>query len=584
MTEDEPRRRRHRASVLLLAFFAVKLAVLLGTVDRGYEMGDEGYFLLNLAHPEAALPPFEIYRVFGALCAGCEVGVVEARLARIAAELAGSLALVGGVFVWARARVFPFGAVRFSSFLAFGLLGSLLSVASRSLGYNDLSNLACYAATGAVFHLASQPPDARRRRAAAAAVAGALVGVQLSVKFPTALLLAAVFSGVIVFGLRTLPRRERLALVGVHAGGLLAVAAAVVSLTGGAEALAARLVVASRLPALTGYDPAALLVRAGQAEIPSLFHGSVFLLVFAFAQHRARRRAPGSPDRARVRALALAAAVLLVGTAWLHAQFVHWLLVVLACLAVGLPALLLAGFLRARRAGGALLLVLFVLPFVLIAGTNVPITLRLPTHALPLFVLLAVLVLDLRSRSQGARFPAAVAALLVALTGVVFVRHHWLHPYGLGQSSAKQGFAVEGLPGVRVDLATQRFLRDVSSSLAEAGFRRGDPVIAFDYLPGLVHFLGGTSPRYNLYMFDRPAYNCFNANLASVERPPFVILAKPMSSEQRECLETIRFPDGYRLIRTLPFPYEDIYAGFAAPGFSHVYLYAPADTTPSQAE
>lgn len=581
MREDEPRRRRDFASILLLAFFALKLSIVLVAVDRGFEMGDEGYFLLNLNHPEAALPPLEIYRVLGALCPGCEIGVVDARLLRIAVELVGSFALVGGVFVWARARVFAPGAVRFVAFLPWCLLGALLSVASRSLGYNDMTNLVSYAAVGALFHLASLPADAVRRRASAAVLVGALTGAQLAVKFPPALLLAAVVTLVLTRGLHALSVRERLSLVAAFAAGGALVVALVVWGTGGAQAMVERLAVASRLPALAGYDPSALLARYALAEVLTVFHGAVFLLVFAAVRHRALNRDPANRDRALARALGVAAAVLLAGAALLHPHFLPGSLVALTCLTTGIPLLLFAAFVREQRTGG-LLLVLLVLPLVLVAGTNVPITLRLPTHILPLFVLLAVLVLHRRGRAGAGRFEATLVVLWLAVTGSIFVRHHLLSPYGLPRPIGEQRLEMPNLPGVRVDLATRTFLNEVSTSLSEAGFRRGDPVIAFDYTPGLVFFLGGTSPRYNLYMFDLPAYNCFNVNRAELRTTPFVILAQPMSPAQRDCLETIRFPDAYRLIRTLPFPYQEVYAGFDAPGFSHVYLYAPRDTAPDR--
>ena len=114
----------------------LKAGIVLFGLGRGFELGDEGYFLLNLNHPESAPPPFEFYRLlslFGAL----RIGVLEARVLRVAVELAGSLALITAVLRWARLRVFGPAAVSTSRFMLFCLMGAFLSVASRSLGYND---------------------------------------------------------------------------------------------------------------------------------------------------------------------------------------------------------------------------------------------------------------------------------------------------------------------------------------------------------------------------------------------------------------------------------------------------------------
>ncbi len=591
------RRVRQLVFAVLAAAFALKLVVVLGAANRGFEMGDEGYFLLNFRHPDATPPPVEVYRILGRMCGGgCEVGVVRARLLRIAAELAGSLALIGGVFIWARARVFRPGAVGFPTFLVWCLQGALISVASRSLGYNDMGNFVCFAAVGALFLLASLPDSARRRRMVLALAGGALTGCQIPVKWPSAVLLAAAVSLVLAFGLRSLRVRERLRILVVYASGIAAVAGLAVLAEGGPEPVAARIAVALEFIGLTAHEPAELLRRYVVVDRWTWANLALFLIVFLDVVWLGRRHFPAQWDRTLAAALGLAAVTLLAGALGLHPPFLHWSLVALASGLLGLSLLLVASFALAARApipapdpagpgaagGIALPLVLLALPFVLIAGTNVPITTRFPTHALPSFVLIAVGVLGLRRRVEGALFESALAAVLVAITSLVFVWHDWLHPYGLARPIHEQRFEVKNLPGVRVDVATRDFLEAVAAAMGELGFRVGDPVIAFDYLPGLVYYLGGTSPRYNLYVFDLPAYNCYNVNHAELNKPPLLILAQPMSTTQQGCLEAIHFPDGYRWTHTIPFPYEDVYAGFGASGFSKLFLVAPKDAAGDQ--
>ena len=584
---------RHPLVVLLLVLVVARLAVALAAVDRGFELGDEGYFLLNLNQPEAALPPHEIYRLLAALSGGAQVGVVGARLLRIAVELAGSLALVAGVLHWARRRVFPEPAVGALAPAAFALQGVLLSVASRSLGYNDLTNLFAYGTVGALFALAATHPPETRRRLALALGAGLLTGLQLATKFPTAGLLAALVAWLVGFALPIPTRGERLRLLAGWAGGVLAVVLLVVAATGGPDALAARLAVAARLPTLTGYDPRALLERYLFLEQLTILNLGLFLLAFVavlavarIVAGRARRGAAGAPAGSGDGRLALAvvagALAVVAGLHYDRPNFLHPSLVVLACFVIGsVLALLATGPRRAARPGGAgalerfsLLGALLALPLFAIAGTNVPITMRLPTHVLPLFVLLAVLVFE-RRPSPASWLARTTAAALVAVTTVVFVHHHWLRPYGLRAPIHGQTTKVAGLDGVRVDYASARFLERVAQVLAEGGFQPGDPLLALDYMPGLVYFAGGTSPRWNLYMFDQPAFDCFNLSSARFERPPFLILAREPSLVMQRCLAKLAFPDAYRLLQTLRFPYDEVYVSFGAHDFTHVRIYGP---------
>ncbi len=564
----------------LLVLVLLRLLVDLGGATRGLEMGDEGYFLLNLNQPAAALPPLEIYRFLGVLRGGAEVGVVQARLLRIAAELVGSLALLLGLLAWTRRRLLPERATSGLAAAALALQGALLTTASRSLGYNDLTNLFSYAAVGCVFFLSAADGAKRRRRVALALAAGVLTGLQLVTKFPPAALLVVLVVAVVGLALPWLPRWERVVLLGAYGSACALLVALVVASTGGAGAMAERLAVASRLPALTHYDPVAIVRRSLYLEQLTIRNLGVFWLAFAGAYAILRRE---TPERRLVLASVVGCIVLLAGVLRWQPNFLHPSLVYLACAVLGLATVLLVlarmrtgppphGATARERIG--LLLVLLVLPFVEIAGTNVPVTLRLPTHVLPLFALLAVLLAE-RHPGSGGPLYRTVAAVLAAVGALVFWQHHWQRPYGLRTPLHEQATPLRGIPGISVDLASARFLDSVADTLEAAGYRRGDPVIALDYMPGLVSYLGATSPRYNLYMFGLPEYNCFNLNQAAFREPPFVIVAREPSVEQRRCISSIDIPNSYELLRTLAFPYQDAYVSFGVHDFSHVQIYGP---------
>jgi hypothetical protein len=576
--------RRCALVALLLATFAVRLAVDLATTSRGYELGDEGFFLLNLNQPEAALPSQEIYRFLAALSGGAEIGVVAARRVRIAVELLGSFALLAGVHYWARRRLFAPGARTAWPFAALAMQGALLSVGSRSLGYNDFTNLFSYSAVGALFVLMATPPAARARQLVLAAGLGLATGLQLITKSPSAAMLAVLASLIMGFALPHSSLRVRLQMFAAYAAAIAALVALVVATTGGPEAMAERLAIASRLPALVDYNPKTLILRYLWLDQFTLLNLGVFWTGFAFAYLAADRWRAAGPrggdGEIRLAVSVAFGAVVLLGGVWrFRPNFLHPSLLVLACLATGAAVALLVISIGRSAAGSARrekalpFLVLLATPLVAIAGTYVPVTMRLPAHILPIFALLALLALE-RRRMAGPLYRTLAGALLL-VTAVVFVHHHWLRPYGLRAPIHAQTEPLALVPGVRADLASVRFLEAVASTLADAGFRPGDPLIALDYMPGLVNLVGGTSPRYNLYIYDQPAYLCFNLRSAKFERPPFLAFARPPAPWLLRCLEPVSFPDDYRLLRTLRFPYDSVYVTFGAHDFSHLHLYGP---------
>lgn len=578
-----PRERRLRAwlTALLAAGFALKLGAVLWALDRGFEIGDEGYNLLNLNHPKDAPVVFQFYRLLTPFGDGLRFGVVDARILRLAAELLGSLALLSGVLAWARARVFTRGQSERLGFALLCLMGALLGTGSRSLTYNDVTNFCSYAAFGALFYLASLPAgdDARRRRTLAALAAGFSNGLQLGVKFPTALALALLAAFAIGVVFRWLAPRERLRVAAVYAGGVVLAIALYLGASGGLGPTLAELRVMPEVARNTGYDPLDLLLFYAKGEVVTAIHVVVVAVIFGvvFALLRAVRAAH---DRAVAGALACGAVVLAFGVRMFHPFFLDPTLVYLsASLALATALLGMRAHREHRRQPGngralAPLLLLIALPFAEIAGTNVPISERLATHALPLFAALGVLSLDLRERVGREWTHAALVVVLLAATSALFVRHHLLKPYGLPSEIRQQRHAVTGLPGVRVDAATRTFLESVAAGMREAGFRPGDPVLALDFMPGLVFFLDGTSPGFTLYVFDKPQFNCLNVNRL-YRAPPYLILGRPMSREQAACLEPFSFPDDFREVRAIRFPYEAVYEKFGAADFSHVHLYEP---------
>jgi len=121
------------------ALLLAKVLLVLWGVNRGFDLGDGGFFLLNLNRPAESPPLFEFYKLLLLLEPRPRFDAIDARLIRIAVEAVATLALVHGVWVWARARATGAAGAGFLGLLLFTGLGTFLSVAAREFGYNDAS-------------------------------------------------------------------------------------------------------------------------------------------------------------------------------------------------------------------------------------------------------------------------------------------------------------------------------------------------------------------------------------------------------------------------------------------------------------
>jgi len=578
--------RRGVVAVLALGF-AAKLAIVLLGANRGLDIGDDGVFLLALNDPLRSPPLFEFYKLLAHFDPPLRFGLVEIRLLRVVAELGATLALARAVFVWARSRFAAVAELGFGPFALVVLLGALLGVGARGFGYNDMTNVATYLAVACLFRALDDPPESARARSWLG-LAGFALGFQLFVKFPAAvaLLLAAL---VVVEMSPRIGLGARLAIASSIAAGVAAAVALFVLSNGGIAPLVAKWQDARELNRLAGYGVRQILAVYWRNDWASHVNGlrlwasAAAVLAIGLWLLRGRR---DRLDRALTAALAAGALVLAWGAWTFHAVNVHPTLIALFCLLVLLVPVAGVLALRGWRPAAARpaerrsevfapLLLHAALPFAAIAGTNVALTLKLPAHAAPLFVLLAIATAQLE-RDGLRRFAALAIGLLAVATSAVFVEHQVLRPYGLPSPLYEQVYETPVMPGLRVDAPTKKLVEELAARLAESGFRRGDPIVAFDFMPGLVWAVGGRSPGLPFYDTDKPEQNCWAIARADLRDPPFLLFGLDMSVEQHACIHAFAFPQDYRLVAALQNPYEaPIRYFFGGQPMAFVRLFAP---------
>jgi len=581
------------ATALLAAGVVAKLAAVVWALDRGFEIGDEGVFLLSLNDPGSAPPNFAFYRLLELLEPRPHFDVLTARVIRVGVELGATILLAASVLRWARRGPLVGASVRALPFYLLSLTGALLSVGSRSVSYNDITNLCLFSAAGCFFLLATAGTSMPARHGAAVLM-GLLVGFQLFVKWPAGVLAAAVLAAATGLCLPSLAGRRRVGLLCSFSAGVGGAVVAFAGATGGWQALVLRVEYARELDRLTGYSVTGILAGYVFHDLYTYVGLAVAVVGCGLLREVVHRLWPaGAHERSAhadgVLAVSVVGAVALVSaTSWrLHPPFVHPSLIVLYCSTVLVAGLLLAVSIRevpGQRAGAsassvemfAPLFLLAMLPFLIVVGTNVAPTLKLPSHIAPLFVLVAVGVSMPGVRAGYPRLCAVVPIVLVVVTSLGFVANHIRRPYGLPAPIVEQDHPVAGLPGMKVDAATARFLERLERTTRGAGLRAGDPVIAFDYMAGLVHYLGATSPGFPFYRTANPELNCFLINRADHSVAPFVLIAEPLGDAQRECIDAFDFPGDFERVGAIANPYEDVYpAFFDGNKLPLVFVYAP---------
>ena len=489
---------------------------------RGFDVTDEGYYLLASQHPEDVLAWANAGHVYTALLYRMVGGDV------VALRLLGLILLAGGGHVLALGLVaqldrlgLAVGMARAHRVLvwAFVQIGVLLYYNLRLMtpSFNLLNAAALNGATGTLLLGLGRlgPPGGHTARAGAAfAASGACLGLSFFCKFPSGLSALGLFaSTVLLWPGATGNARRRAAgwlLAGACAWALLHFAllqrpdawwsmvhAGIVWLqiavpTVGVTALwtYAATLAATIAAALRAFGPVLLAtpLLLGAAHVVAKRHGATW------------------PRGAALAAVLIATAVFAYRHAYHHegglfgdrfAEFYAGFLLVL------LVALVPTAWRQRRRAcapaARAFLLaaLLGLLPLAGAVGTADPITVVMTWHLAPLFGLLLLLLVALAPPRRDP-LVAPLGLVLVALfatsqvlsRGTVRLWHH-RSPVTHQTVPTPVGVPPTTLLMSPADAGLVRRLQQVAVT---CGFQPGDDVLAFYNLPGLVYAIGGRSP------------------------------------------------------------------------------------------
>ena len=509
-------------ALLILGAISVVVVVSWG-LDRGFDVSDEGLYVLRFSSPETVSPLWRYEALVSPVVSNLAPRLMEFRVARVVLTVLVSVAFAYCVRRWTTALFLESGSESHLEIFSVAVIGSFASYAlfPRALSYNSLSLiLTVLMSSGLLWYLARV--RAGRSTGAACLAIGMLWAFQLFTKFPVALLLLPLPA------LLWLARFNRGSSPGAWrdslfvAGGAAIVAFYYQWMIGGFGAWLSAL--ASTSSALASHEPASL-IRAYWLSVKSaikiglVFKAEIPLLTFLLLRFATRlsRRTFG------IATFGLFAwAMVRIGVdGWLGsdpanarrslAPFLVWI----GC--SGAATLARDPMPRAsaadRREVAGVVVLLLAMPAIASAGTRNWLTMQMTQYMV--FWLVAVWIMARAAVPYRSRLLFMTLVLALSITIVTKTLDGYVsHPYGLAGSLLEETVAVPTLAraeSLKVHPDVASTLEAVDRLLVErTTFSPGDPLVSLDRMPGLVYLLGGSPPGPAWFTRYAPRGNCSN--------------------------------------------------------------------------
>jgi hypothetical protein len=592
------------SAALLVIIYLGLIAFAIWTSNKGLNIMDEGFYLLQAQYPDEVIASHTSYYYYSAF------------IFKLTGYNVVAFRLLGLFLMFVSTSIFYFGFLNMLKLTglsfpqtrsfqincwAFLGLGMMLYYSAfiqhrLSLSYNMLNTVALYCALGLFFlgvRFEKDPGERRLLSSVAFLLTGAFIGISFFSKFPTAIILLVMFS---LFSATLVVNRDG------HAMMLI--------LTGFFLWLLFHFTIFQTPPEWWGnfnrsqvfmkrYDPSSLIINychqfldllkaslggvyltnillvSGFALLVVLEKTKIifkskkillFLLVFMLAgiELYTKVSEPG----------AWGINVINLYTSWLFLLLIAVILNTLynwinykSVIKTWMPLL-------------PLCLLFFCSPFAASIGTANIININLVWHLAPWFGLMFVFMIVLSGPENG-KILIPAGTLIIG----VFVAAHILYgavkpaaPYQADGISRLTEPTAIGTPAtsLKLDVETSRFYRDIRRAARENGFREGEDLLAFFDMPGLVFAMGGKSPGLTWYFGNYYA----GANDATEYVLGFVSPKRLKKAFVLQSSENQKLPDLGKF--GIKFPQEYVLCGaFLFPGKNDkIYLWKPRNFKP----
>lgn len=558
-----PKNKTSIAIILLLLIAAAKMVILAWSVDKGFEMTDEGYYLLwfHSAHLYAPDMHLNYYYLVQMLFGWIEWDITAMRIGGIVTEVGAVLALGWGLAKYLKAKLPELYSSAMITILLVGGFAALFTAEHpRSLSYDSVTHLLM--AIGGGLLLAWQSFNEKPkgwRLIGFFALLGVVLAAQLVVKFSSAILLAGLW---VVVSLLAKPKKGAVAIGAL--GVILGIAVLFAGLFGTQISLAKFLeyyrISYERISQL-GYSPLDIVLKTYLAQDTLHFAINigpallvVFGAIFAFKNQALSKRITWAM---------LLGTVVFIGQAILlpthyfpqcHCRFIDLLLLLTIS-----GSYVVWQFTTAKREVWIMVMILFAIPFVCAIGSAVNWAMSLFSY-LPAWIMLVVLLWQYIGQQTGITVWGRVVQSGVILGSFlifyqVFLFPNYL-PHGMAASMFNQTEQPLTYDKVKLDAPTAKFVTETEHLLSANGFEPGNYLLALYDLPGLVYLLQGYSPQVPWYFGETTRATVQEAvdntcwHISEItETNVFVIKPVTVHGDVLNCLSSskLNFPANYVL-------------------------------------
>jgi hypothetical protein len=128
--------------------------------------------------------------------------------------------------------------------------------------------------------------------------------------------------------------------------------------------------------------------------------------------------------------------------------------------------------------------------------------------------------------------------------------HYQVNPTNIGYPSTV----------LKLDIGESNLIAELSLAAKSNGFKMGDDIIAFNFIPGVVYAMGGRSPGHPTFIVgseEREAYSRLALNFSNIDRlkKSFVLLDVDANIAGKVlATKGIDFPENYELIASVNNP------------------------------
>jgi hypothetical protein len=557
------------------------VSVVVATIDHGFAVNDEGYYLLMYRWWDSSAPNFTgVQYVYGPVFELLGYSIPALRVVRLLTVVGGHMAFGWAFMTWLRTRRPQAPATLWWEIAGAALIlasgGMVYSWLPLSPGYNDVSIVGGLLAGAVVLRVAADVERERPIPAWFVALLGPIAVAMLLAKWPSAILTLALVTVVLTAALARRGWRELLRLMAAGLGGLLLTVVAVQLFIAPLTSVVPDIIMVNRQIGAAGHSPGRLLAlyvdEVRDASFLALTANLVLLVAAAAAtlvRGRLRPWLVWPVSAIAVIGLTLSAERILDDRTWVGgsvqlnrfaAALIGLLFVPLAVgLTTAVHSVFSRGFARSAIRHWLVLAMLFALPLAPAAGSDTGL-LGLAVDSLAAWLALVIVAATSRETSAlGRSLTAVVLAGLLVMAGTIAVTGLWWYPYYTAAPSLTTTpvAAVPALAGIKLDPATASVYQEFRERLRPWIEPAGRGVMAYDMVAGVVLILDGrpvgeawVSPYDPVHAAVSMRADCLRSDRSWGQRAPILLFTHPVTAIEVETLRVCgyNFDTDYRLL------------------------------------